>query len=120
MKDLIRVNEAVGTRFELALDQLESGLGFEFQGVWFRKEAGRLSCEAVSPVSSVSLTETAAIQLIEHAQSLCDDLQVVSGRFNSLTRDLTKRFCVIEDYGTGTAIIAELVGNKLVWSQQAD
>lgn len=120
MENLIRVDEAVGDRFELALDQLESGSGFEFQGVRFRKKAGILNCEAVSPVSSVSLTETAAIQLIEHAQSSCDNLQVVSSRFNSLTQDLTKRFYVIEDYGMGTAIIAELVGNKLVWSRQTN
>jgi hypothetical protein len=117
MKDLIRVDEAVGPRFELALDQLESRSGFEFHGVWFRIDAGRLSCEAVSPVSSPSLTETAAIELIEHARSLCDNLQAVSDRFNSLTRDLPRRFCVIEDYGTGTALIAELFENKLVWSR---
>jgi hypothetical protein len=116
MKDVIHIDEPMGARFDLALDQIENGLGFEYQGVWIRKEHGVLNCEAVSSTSAESLTETAASALIEHAQSLFDRLQVSSSRFNSLTHDLKMRFCVIEDYGTGTAVIVELVGNELVWS----
>ena len=116
MKDVIQINELIGVRFDLALDQLENGLGFEYQDVWMRKEHGVLSCEAVSPTSAESLTETAASALIEHARSQFDKLRVFSSRFNSLTHDLKIRFCVIEDYGMGTAVIVELVGNELVWS----
>lgn len=115
MKDVIHINEPIGARFDLALDQLENGLGFVYQGVWIRKEHGVLSCEAVS-TSAESLTETAASAVIEHARSLFDRLRVSSSRFNSLTHGLKTRFCVIEDYGMGTAVIVELVGNKLVWS----
>ena len=63
-----------------------------------------------------SLTETAASALIEHARSQFDTLRVSSSRFNALTHDLKMRFCVIEDYVMGTAVIVELVGNELVWS----
>ncbi len=116
MKNVIHINEPLGVRFDLALDQLENGLGFEYQNVWIRKEHGVLSCEAVSPTSAESLTETAASALIEHARSLVDRLRLSSSRFNSLTHDLKMRLCVIEDYGTGTGVIVELVGNELVWS----
>jgi len=116
MKDVIHIDEPIGARFDLALDQLENGLGFEYQYVWIRKEHGVLSCEALSPTSAESLTETAARELIDHARSLFDELRVSSSRFNSLTHDLKIRICVIEDYGTGTAVIVALIGNELVWS----
>ena len=116
MKDVIHINEPLGERFDLALDQLENGLGFEYQNVWIRKVHGVLSFEVVSPTSAESLTELQANALIEHARSLLDTLRVSSSRFNSLTHDLKMRFCVIEDYGTGTAVIVELVGSELVWS----
>ena len=115
MKNIVHIDEPIGARFDLALDQLESGLGFEFQGVWFRKEHVNLSCEAVTPVSAESLTEAAARSLIELARSSFAKLQVTSTRFNALTHDLSVRFRVIEDYGNGTAVIAELVRNELVW-----
>jgi len=116
MKDVIHITEPTGARFELALDQLEGGAGFEYQGVWIHKEDGVLRCEAICPYSPESLTETAARALIEHARSLCDGLRVSSTRFNALTHDLKTRFCVIDDYGSGTAVIVELVGDELVWS----
>jgi hypothetical protein len=116
MKNVIHINDLLGVRFDPALDQLENGFGFKYQDVWIRKEHGVLSCEAVSPTSAGSLTETEASALIDHARSLVDRLRVSSSRFNSLTHDLKLRFCVIEDYGTGTAVIVELRGNELVWS----
>jgi len=115
MKDLIHITKPTGPRFEIALDQLECGLGFEFQGVWFRRDHDQLKCEAVSPVSRESLTELAAMALIGHARSLFDELRVTSNRFRSATDALTVEFSVIEDYGMGTATVAELVGTKLVW-----
>ncbi len=114
MKDVIHINEPpLGVRFDLALDQLENGLGFVYQDVWIRKEYGVLRCEAVSPTSAESLTEAAATALIEHARSQFDRLRVSSSRFNSLTHDMKARFCVIEGYGM---VIVELVGDELVWS----
>src|ERR1700745_3482067 len=85
MKDVIHINEPVGARFDLALDQLVERGGFEYQDVWFRKEDAVLNCAAVSPTSAESLTEAAASVLIEHARSLFNRRRVSSSRFNSLT-----------------------------------
>ena len=116
VKDVIHIDEPFSVRFDLALDQLENGPGFEYQNVWIHKENGVLSCEVVSPTSARSLTEAAASALIEHARSLFDTLRASSNRFDSLTQNLKVRFCVIEDYGTGTALVVELVASELVWS----
>jgi hypothetical protein len=115
MKNIIHISEPVGARFDIALDQLECGLGFDFRGVWFRKDYDQLQCEAVSPVSRESLTEHAAIAMIVHARSLFDELRATSSRFTSITNALAVRFSVIEDYGTGTTTVVELVGDELVW-----
>jgi hypothetical protein len=113
MKDIIHLDDLSGPRFELALDQLEVGLGFEFQDVWIHTEHGVLSCEAVN---GTSLTEADAISLIEQAKAIFKRLQTSSARFKSFTERQTVKFCVIVDYGMGTAVIAELVENKLVWT----
>ena len=113
MKDIIHIDDLSGPRFELALDQLEVGLGFVFQGVWIHTEHGVLSCEALN---GTSLTGAAAIALIEHAKAVFKRLQTSSTRFKSFTERQTVKFRVSVDYGMGTAIIAELVENKLVWT----
>ena len=113
MKDIIHIDDLSGPRFELALDQLEIGLGFEFQDVWIRTEHDALSCEAVSPTSP---TEAGAVALIEHAKVVFKRLQTSSARFKSFTEKQTVKFRVIVDYGMGTVVIAELVENALVWS----
>ena len=116
MKNIIYIDDSSGPRFDLALDQLEAGLGFVFQGVWIRKEHNALSCETISPKSAESLTEAGASALIEHARAVFERLQTTSARFKSLTEGQPVKFCVIEDYGNGTAVIAELVKDELVWS----
>lgn len=100
----------------VSIDQFEVRLGFEFQGMWVRKDHDDISCEAVSQTSRESRTEAGAIALIEHATAVFKRLQTSSAHFKSFTEGQTVRFCVIEDYGNGTAVIAKLVENKLVWS----
>ena len=53
---LLHLYELVpGPRFDLAIEQLQGGLGFVFNDVWFRKEGTTLNVEAVASNGDVTL-----------------------------------------------------------------
>ena len=113
MNNVFYIDDLDGPRFELAVGQLETGSGFVFRFVWFRKEDGRLECEAISPYATMVLTTEGAAELIEHAQATLRVLQTASESFRRATRNMKPGFSVIIDDAMGTVRIFELTDGAI-------
>ena len=116
LERLLRLHDLIpGSRLDLAIEQLQGGLGFVFDDVWFRKDATMLHVEALSSVKEV--TQEVADQLIRHAQGSFERLRAASMSFDKLATGLKTSFAVIDDYGMGTTVVCRLVGDRLVWER---
>jgi hypothetical protein len=99
---------------DVAIDQLGAGLGFVFEAVWFRRDGGVLRCEAMNPLGA-RLREAQALELIHAARDTLERLVSASTAFGAAVAHLTPEFAVIDDYGTGSVVLAEVVDDKLEW-----
>jgi hypothetical protein len=118
LERLLRLHDLIpGSRLDLAIEQLQGGVGFVFDDVWFRKDATTLNVEALASVSEV--TQEIADQLIRHGRESLERVRAASPNFDKLAGGLTTSFAVIDDYGMGTIVVCRLVGDRVMWERSS-
>ena len=116
MRGLLELDSATSPRMAIAIDQLASGLGFTYRGVWFRRDDSALRCEVISPWHGRNLDDAAARALLANAVAAFDDLASESVEFVTAVAPLVPSFAIIEDYDIGSVGVAEWVDDDVVWA----
>lgn len=117
MRGVFDLQEALSPRLEIAVEQMVSGSGFLYEGVWFHRQGDVLRCDAVSPWHSAGLHDAEARSLLSSAAGVLQSLCAVSPVFADAIGSLTPWFGVVDDLDTSWAPIVELVDGQLVWQR---
>jgi hypothetical protein len=115
VRGLFDVHDPASPRMDVAAEQLATGLGFVYENVWFRREGAELWCAVISPWYGPGLGETEALGLIAGARDALAFLLATSPAFTTAAADSQPRFLIIRDNEISWDVVAELVGDKLVW-----
>jgi hypothetical protein len=108
-----------GKRLELALERLAAGERFAVGNLilWLAPD-GYLDIAVRSNWSPEYVTEKAALEELELAQELVEDLVRESPSFSRLVKGIPRRFVLYSEYDWhDTKEICRLVDNSLIWSQ---
>lgn len=80
------------------------------------RRLGVVRAEIVSEWQSQNLTEARAMAELEHGKAVTEELVAESADVRDLVRDHGVQYELIEDYGTGSLLIAREKGGNLEWS----
>jgi hypothetical protein len=117
MKDDLHVNEITGPRFELALQRLQEGYPFIFDGVAFRlTDDGCLACDIQSSWQIDSLTDQRALDDFERGKSVLMHIVKNATDFAAIVDDKPVVYTIIDDYGMGCDQLCQLDGDALQWA----
>ena len=114
----MEITDPHGSRFELALERLRDGHAFTFRGVgfWFAPD-GSLEVRVQSSWRIENTTEQTALNDLDNAKNLMDDLIEESSSFASLVKDSARRLVLIDDYGMGAVELCHLADGALIWAK---
>jgi hypothetical protein len=115
LRRIISVDTLTGPRFATALELLNEGGGFRFDGVIFRFEpAGVLRCIVESSWSRESVSRATAEEDIAFAEAVLRKVRSASPEFAASTADKTYRFELIYDDGGSSFLLAWREGDQLM------
>ena len=116
----MEIFEPHSKRFEVALEFLQEGRSFTFDGVRFSLSLdARLVVAIQSSYWPVEKTgEETALRDLRRAKSVADYLAAENALFNSIYRKHPHLFILVNYYGHGGEIeIARYVDGELVWAK---
>jgi len=102
-RDAFCVEEAVGPRFELALELLRSGRTFEFDEIGFRMDDQMTHCIVDSSCALEDVTAASAARDLEQGRATFQHLLERSPEFASAIGERPVRYELVHDYGNGSA-----------------
>jgi len=111
----MRIDEAEGARFQLALEQFKNGEFFVFRGTGFGLRKTELEIRAPIDWSPENVDRNKAEQIISKATELLNALKDTSEAFNKLVANLPVHIVVLYDYGMGGLEIAESLNGEFSW-----
>jgi hypothetical protein len=112
------VDDATGSRFDLAMERFRSGETFEFRDVGFRLEAdGAVHCIVDSSWSAENTTSASAVQDLDSAEVVFKHLTEHSPEFAATVGGRPVSYDLVEDYGMGSVLICRRRDESLVWAR---
>jgi hypothetical protein len=112
----MEILEPHGRRFEVALELLQKGTSFTFDGVRFSLAPDGLLVVAIQSSYWPIRSEQAALNDLRRARSVADYLAMENPTFDALYRK-HHLFILINYYGRGGEMeVARLLDEKVVWA----
>jgi hypothetical protein len=115
-RDAFCVEEAVGPRFELALELLRSGRTFEFDEIGFRMDDQMTHCIVDSSCALEDVTAASAARDLEQGRATFQHLLERSPEFASAIGERPVRYELVHDYGNGSVLICWEQNGSITWS----
>jgi len=114
----MKVSEINNRRFDVALELLQEGNAFTFDGIgfWISPE-GSLLVSAYSGWDISNITEQNALSDLERAKNVFTYLITKSSAFAKIVKDCPLNFSLVYDCGKSGVKVARLINDKLVWTK---
>lgn len=113
----LRITDAHGPRFDLALERLSAGHSFTFRDVRFwLSPVGELEVNAYSSWAPQNVTPERAMEDVRRAQLVYKYL-CGSPAFVTAVQHSAPQFFLIYDYGGGEVELGRLVDGQIAWAK---
>lgn len=114
----MKVSEINNRRFDVALELLQEGSAFTFDGIcfWISPE-GSLLVSAYSRWHISNITEQNALSDLERAKNVFTYLVTESSVFAIIVKNCPLNFSLVYDCGESGAEVARLVNDKVIWAK---
>jgi hypothetical protein len=114
MKDDLYITELHGRRFEVALELLQEGRPFIYEGITFHLTGSdELECgvQFTGP-----LDDEGARRDLNRARNILKQMMDTTPEFAEIIDNRKIQFCLIDDYAIGRVTLCRFDGDDIMWS----
>lgn len=114
MKNDLYITDLNGRRFEVALELLQEGRPFVYEGITFRLTGSdQLECgvQFTGP-----LDDEGARRDVNRARGILKQMMRTSPEFADIIDNRKIRYCLIDDYAIGQVTLCRFDGDDITWS----